>query len=90
MHKCYTNIKFDAYGNVDWSQDLSPIQHKFFELRENYREVPEDMFTKAFDSCWKKFNSNFEGMEFDMELEPLKMEAEMKQSRANADFDRRD
>lgn len=90
MHKAYNGVKYDQYGNVDWSQNLSPMQHKFFELRENYREIPEAMFTKAFDACWKKHGSNFEGMEFDMALDPLKMEAEMDDSHAQANFDRRD
>jgi len=90
VHKCYANIKYDQYGNVDWAQDMNPMQRKFFELRENYKEIPEEMFTRAFDICWAKHNSNFEGMEFDMVLEPMKMDAEMKESRGHADFDRKD
>lgn len=88
MHKCYSGIKYDEQGGIDWGQNMSPMQRKFFELRETYSAIPEDMFTKAFDRCWAKFNSNFEGMDFDNELDPLKMEAESKRMREHAGFDK--
>lgn len=90
VHKAYDGVKYDQYGEVDWSQDMSPLQRKFFELREVHKEIPEEMFIKAFDICWNKHHVNFGSDELDMVLEPMKMDAEMKQTREYAGFDRRE
>lgn len=90
VHRVYAGLKFDQYGEVDWSQDMSPLQRKFFDMRDVNREIPEAMFTKAFDICWGKYGTNFGADEFDMVLEPMKMDAEMKQVKEHAGFDRRD